>query len=453
VIVGDVGMNVPRRAYFEKEIDIRISRSYGPGRYDPSYEEGGIDYPYGYVRWTEGRNMASFLDLVARKRMDLTPLITHRFDIAHALEAYDLIEGKVKEPYLGIVIRYPQPQAAETPPAAPGRGSAPAAGEVAIGMIGAGNFAKAFLSPAFATAGATFQAICTAAGVSASTVAKKYGAPVATTSPADVIADPAVRLVAIATRHDSHARYVIDALQAGKAVFVEKPPAISLEELDAIAAAYHGAERAGGRPFLAVGYNRRFSPLARVMRDTLRRSTEPMSVIYRVNAGPVPATEWVHDPRVGGGRIVGEGGHFVDFISYLVGAPVTRVSASALPATRTPKPDVATVTIGFADGSIGTIHYFANGDSGMPKEYVEAYSAGACIQMTNFRSMAVYGAKAAGKTRYFNQVKGFAEEAAAVVDALRSGGPSPIPFDQLYATSRATLLVEQALVSGSTISL
>lgn len=452
VIVGDVGMNVPRRAYFEKEIDIRISRSYGPGRYDPSYEEGGIDYPYGYVRWTEGRNMASFLDLLARKRIDMAPLISHRFDVERALDAYALIEGTVREPYLGIVIRYPQTAAAPAaqPPVAERR-PATAGGDVSIGMVGAGNFAKAFLIPAFAKAGAKFQAICTAAGVSASTVAKKYGAPVATTDPAAVIGDPAVRLVAIATRHDSHAGYVVDALSAGKAVFVEKPPAITLEELDRIASAYRAAEAAGRAPFLAVGYNRRFSPLAKTMRDTLRRTPEPMSIIYRVNAGFVPASEWVHDPRTGGGRIIGEGGHFVDFMTYLVGAPVVAVSAAALPATRTPKADIVTMTVEFADGSIGTVHYFANGDPRMPKEYVEAFCGGACAQLTNFRSLAVYGAKAEGRTRYFNQVKGFEEEAAAVVGALRAGGPAPIPFDQLYATSKATLLVEQAISSGQTV--
>lgn len=453
VIVGDVGLNVPRRAYFEKEIDIRISRSYGPGRYDPSYEEGGIDYPYGYVRWTEGRNMASFLDLLARRRIDMAPLISHRFDVEQALSAYALIEGTVREPYLGIVIRYPQTDASAAPVHLVERRTAPAAGDVTIGMIGAGNFAKAFLIPAFAKAGGRFQAICTAAGVSASTVAKKYGAAVATTDAAAVLSDPAVRLVVIATRHDSHGGYVVDALSAGKAVFVEKPPAITLDELERVASAYRAADAAGRAPFLAVGYNRRFSPLARVMRDTLRRTTEPMSIMYRVNAGFVPPSEWVHDPRTGGGRIVGESGHFVDFIAYLVGTPVVSVSASAIPATRTPKSDVVTITVDFADGSIGTVHYFANGDPRMPKEYVEAFCGGACAQLSNFRSLAVYGAKASGRTRYFNQVKGFEEEAEAVIGALRAGGPAPIPFNQLYATSKATLLVEQAITSGQKVRL
>jgi predicted dehydrogenase len=382
----------------------------------------------------------------------MTPLISHRFDVDRALEAYALIEGTVREPYLGIVITYPQ-EAGATPVAARAPRTTAAVGDVAVGVIGAGNFAKAFLIPAFAKAGARFQTICTAAGVSASTVAKKYGAPVATTDAAAVLHDPAVRLVVIATRHDSHAGYVVDALSAGKAVFVEKPPAITIDQLEQIASVYRAADTAGRAPFLMVGYNRRFSPLASVMRDALRRTAEPMSVIYRVNAGFVPASEWVHDPRTGGGRIIGEGGHFVDFITYLVGAPVVSVSASAIPATRTPKPDVATITVEFADGSMGTVHYFANGDPQMPKEYVEAFCGGVGTQLSNFRSLAVYGTKASGRTRYFNQVKGFAEEAEAVMSALRAGQPSPIPFDQLYATSKATLLVEHALTSGQKVRL
>lgn len=455
VVVGDVGLNVPRRAYFEKEIDIRISRSYGPGRYDPSYEEGGIDYPYGYVRWTENRNMAAFLDLLARRRIDVAPLVTHRFDIDEAPHAYALVEGRVREPYLGIVIRYPGERVpppvvrVETSPVGPP--AAPPSGEVGIGVIGAGTFAKAILLPAFAReTGARIRAVCTAAGVSAAAVARKYGAGVATTDAREVLRDPMVGLVVIATRHDSHARYVCEALDAGKAVFVEKPPAISLDELDAVATAYREAAGAGRRPFLMVGYNRRFSPLARLMRDVLRRSGEPLSVVYRVNAGAVPPGEWVHDPDVGGGRIVGECGHFVDFITFLAGAPVARVAAAALPA-RTPVPDVVTITVTCRDGSIGTVHYFANGHAGMAKELVEAFGGGVCARLSNFRRLEVYGARPAGRAWYAGQAKGFVEEAAATVAAVREGRPSPITFDEIYATSRATLLVEQAIASGATL--
>jgi predicted dehydrogenase/threonine dehydrogenase-like Zn-dependent dehydrogenase len=456
VVVGDVKMDVPRRAYFEKEIDIRISRSYGPGRYDPSYEDGGVDYPYAYVRWTEGRNMASFLDLIGRGRLQVGRLITHRFDVADALQAYELIEGRVREPYLGIVIRYPDARDGEAAvAAAPAASTAtPRDRDVRVSFIGAGNFAKAFLLPAFAAVdGVRVQSVCTAAGVSAKTVAAKYHAPIATTNPDDVLTDAAVNLVVIATRHDSHARYVIDGLLAGKAVYVEKPPAISLDELEAITTAYRDAERSGAQPFLAVGYNRRFSPLAAVVRDAVRAPGKPLAIMYRVNAGSVPATEWVHDPRVGGGRVIGECGHFIDFITYLVGQPAVRMSASAVPSGSTPKPDVVTITLEYGDGSIGTVHYFANGDSRVPKEYVEAFGGGVTAQLHNFRSVTLFGAKARGKTRYFNQVKGFAEEAKAVIDAVRAGGAGPIPFDQLYATSKATLLFEQALTSGAKVAL
>jgi predicted dehydrogenase/threonine dehydrogenase-like Zn-dependent dehydrogenase len=454
VVVGDVRMDIPRRAYFEKEIDIRISRSYGPGRYDPTYEEGGIDYPYPYVRWTENRNMGAFLDLLSRRRLSVESLITHAYDIDDARRAYELIEGQRREPYLAIVLRYPT----EGPNRVPDRGgpqttaaAAASADPISIGVIGAGNFAKAFLIPAFsAVPGTKIQSVCTAAGVSAASVAKKYGAATATTDASEVFDDPQIRLVMIATRHDSHAAYVIDGLAAGKAVYVEKPPAITLDELDQIAAAYRAQEAGGGRPFLMVGYNRRFSPLAGVLRAAVRRSAEPLAATYRVNAGAVAPTEWVHDPRIGGGRVVGECGHFIDFISFLVGAPVAAVSASALPAA-TARPDTVTISLEFADGSIGTVHYVANGDSGLAKEHVEVFCGGVSAQLLNFRSLKLFGAKPSGRSRYFNQVKGFAEEAAAVISALQSSGPAPIPFAQIYATSRATLLVEQALASGAKV--
>jgi predicted dehydrogenase/threonine dehydrogenase-like Zn-dependent dehydrogenase len=457
VIVGDVGLDIPRRAYFEKEIDIRISRSYGPGRYDPSYEEGGVDYPYGYVRWTEGRNMSSFIDLVARGRLNVGKLITHRFDVAEALSAYELIEGRIREPYLAIVITYPGVAAAPASvraPAAVAAASAVSGEGIRIGFIGAGNFAKAFLLPAFAPIPATsVRAVCTAGGVSAATVARKYGAPLATTDAADVFSDAATDLVVIATRHDSHARYVCEGLRNGKAVYVEKPPAITLDELEEIAATYRSLASAGRRPFLAVGYNRRFSPLARVLRDAVRKTVQPLAVIYRVNAGAVPATEWVHDPRVGGGRIVGECGHFVDFISYLAGGPVVSMSAAAITAGTAAKSDIVTLTLGFGDGSIGTVHYFANGDSGLPKEQIEVFGGGVSAQLVNFRSLRLYGVKPNGRTKYLNQMKGFTEEAAAVIGAVRAGAPAPIPFEELYATSKATLLVEQAITSGHQIAL
>ena len=450
VVVGDVPMNIPRRAYYDKEIDIRISRSYGPGRYDLGYEEGGIDYPYAYVRWTENRNMVATLDLVARRRVAFSRLITHRFDVGEATRAYELIDGTVREPYLGIVIRY-----AEDEPTTPIERSVtfPAAAlkadAVGIGVVGAGNFAKAFLLPAFASqAKGAIRSICTASGVSAATVAKKYGAVRATPDPEDVFRDPSVRLVLIATRHDTHADYVLRALDANKAVYVEKPLALTLAEIDAIRDKYSAMARAGTNPFVMVGFNRRFSPLARSLKAVFARRTEPMSIIYRVNAGSVSRSEWIHDAAMGGGRILGECGHFIDFATFLTNSLPVRVTSVALRAAGRSSDETVTITLEMNDGSLCTIHYFANGNPSMPKERVEVFSGGICAELTNFRSLKVHGASAPGRQRYLNQAKGFSEEAQAVVNAVACDGPSPIPFDNIYAVSRTSVLAVQAIAAG-----
>jgi predicted dehydrogenase/threonine dehydrogenase-like Zn-dependent dehydrogenase len=453
VVIGDVSMDVPRRAYYDKEIDIRISRSYGPGRYDPSYEDAGIDYPYAYVRWTENRNMAAFLDLAARRRVAVDALITHRFGIDEAHRAYDIIDGRVSEPHLAMLIRYaPDDVAAQPlPPAAPvasGDRAAPS-GATRVGLIGAGNFAKAILLPAFhAQAGIRFHAVSTASGVSAAAIAKKYGAR-ASSRADDVIDDAEVDLVVITTRHDSHADYVVRALAAGKAVYVEKPLALTDEELDRITQAYDDQIARGRQPFLMVGYNRRFSPLAVTLRDVFAGRHDPLAMVYRVNAGAVASSEWVQDPRVGGGRVVGECGHFVDFLTFVSGSPPVAVSASAIEGAS----DVLTITVQFANGSIGTIHYFANGNPAVPKEYVEVFGGGIAAQLFNFRKLRIAGARASGKTRVLGQAKGFGEEVAAVIAALRAGHPAPIPFRDLCLTSKATFAAGRALVTGSRVTL
>lgn len=455
VVVGDVSLNIPRRAYFEKEIDIRISRSYGPGRYDMSYEEGGLDYPYGYVRWTENRNMVATLDLLARKRLDFSRLISHRFDIDGAVQAYDIISGKVKADYLGIVIRYPGDPAAPVSKtvrlaASPGD----ARGDLRIGMIGAGNFGKAFLLPAFSRQpGARFVGICTASGVSAAAMAKEYRMEFATSDAEEIFGRPDVNALVVATRHDSHAKYVLRGLESDKAVFVEKPLCTTVEDLEAIRKLYEEKIAQGRKPFLMVGFNRRFSPLAAVLRNAFASKKTPLSVIYRVNAGSVPPTEWVKDPMQGAGRVVGEVCHFVDFITFLVGYSPAGLTAAAVKQGGRPVDDVLTLTLDYPDGSIGTIHYFANGDTGMAKEYVEVFGGKACAQLLNFRQLRVSGVKAAGKTSYFNQVKGYEEESAAFVSAVRSGDQPPIPFEDLCTTTRATLLVGQALSAGQRVEI
>jgi predicted dehydrogenase/threonine dehydrogenase-like Zn-dependent dehydrogenase len=454
VVVGDVSMNVPRRAYYDKEIDIRISRSYGPGRYDLSYEEGGIDYPYAYVRWTENRNMVAVLDLIARGRITPGRLITHRFDVADATRAYQLIEGSVREPYLAIVIRYAMDEPTTSVQRAVALPAKPlGTGDIGIGVIGAGNFAKAFLLPAFAKQdGAVIRSVCTASGVSAAVVARKYGAARATPDPAEVFDDPSVRLVLVATRHDTHASYVLRALDAGKAVYVEKPLALTLAEIDAIRDKYEALSRAGAQPFVTVGFNRRFSPLAASLKHAFAGRSEPLSIAYRVNAGRVARTEWVHDARLGGGRVIGECGHFIDFAAFLTESLPVRVSAAAIRVGGRPADDTVTITVEMRDGSIATIHYFANGDSSMPKERVEVFGGGIAAELRNFRSLKLYGASPHGRSYYLNQMKGYAEEARATMTALVTGGPAPIPFEQLYAVSRATILATQAVAAGKALA-
>ena len=455
VVVGDVPMDIPRRAYYDKEIDIRISRSYGPGRYDLGYEEGGIDYPYAYVRWTENRNMVAILDLVARQRVGFSRLITHRFDVAEATRAYEVIEGTVREPYLGIVIRYAEDEPANpversvTLPAAAAR-----ADQLGIGVVGAGNFAKAFLLPSFARQdNVSIRSVCTASGVSAATVARKYGAARATSDPGEVFSDPSVRLVLIATRHDTHADYVLRALDAHKAVYVEKPLALTLEEIDAIRDKCSALSAAGANPFVMVGFNRRFSPLAQSLKAAFAGRTEPMTVVYRVNAGSVPRGEWVHDAAQGGGRVRGECGHFIDFITFLTGSLPLRVSSMAVRDAGRPSDETMSITLEMSDGSLGTIHYFANGNPSMAKERVEAFSGGICAELNNFRSLKIHGASAPGRGYFLNQAKGFSEEAQAVVRAMAAGGPAPIPFDQIYAVSRATVLAAHAVTAGRPLAI
>ncbi len=453
-LVGQVGLQIPQRQYQEKEIDIRFSRSYGPGRYDLSYEEGGLDYPYAYVRWTENRNMESVLDLVQRGRLDMAGLVSHRFPIEEALRAYDIIDGRRKEDYLGIIITYGEAgQARPLPAAVDYPSSRPARQGLRLGVVGAGTFAKAILLPALARQeGVSFEAVCSASGVSADLVARKYGAARATSRPEDIFSDPQVDAVVIATRHDTHADYAMQALEGGKAVLVEKPLAVSLEELDRLARLHRRLEEEGRAPLVMVGYNRRFSPLARSLKEVFRGVEEPLAILYRVNAGVVSA-DWVVDPVQGGGRIIGEVCHFIDFACFLSGSVPLAVSATALQKGQKSVADCLCLNLRLADGSLASILYLANGNSAMPKEYLEVFGGGISAQLHNFRSLKVFGAKAPGKTRYLNQVKGFDEEARAFVQGLQGKGPAPISFAELEATARAAILAQQALAAGRELEL
>lgn len=452
VVVGLVGMDVPRDTFYRKELDLRLSMSYGPGRYDPTYEEGGQDYPYAYVRWTEQRNIGAFLDLVAAGAVTPGRLTTHRFGIDDALRAYDLLEGKSKERYLGIVIDYPRP----SPGAPPTRRvelpvARPASGRLGVGFIGAGNFAKSVLLPALARRDdVILTGLCTATGMSAVETGKRHGFRFATTNIDEVLADEGTQVVFVATQHQTHAAFVIRALEAGKHVFVEKPLCMTPEELSRIEEVVRTLPRPG--PCLTVGFNRRFSAHARAIRDAFRGHSSPMVVNYRVNAGVAPADSWVQDPERGGGRVIGEVCHFVDLAEFLVGSEPVAVSASAVRATdrRTVAEDSLVATLAYADGSLATIQYLAHGSPQVPKERGEVCADGVTAVLDNYRTTTFHGGPRGGVKG--TQDKGFDAEIAAFIAAVRAGGDWPIPFDSLARTTRVTFAIHEALREGRTVA-
>jgi predicted dehydrogenase/threonine dehydrogenase-like Zn-dependent dehydrogenase len=447
VAVGAVGMNIPRSPFYEKEINFRMSCSYGPGRYDPDYEERGQDYPLGFVRWTENRNMEAALDMMAQRKLNVGALTTHRIPVEESLRAYEIITGKVQERYLGILIQY---SAASDPIAlarrvelrapertAPGR-------RAVLGFIGAGNFTQSTLLPPIVKLAPRMRGLATGKPVNAKNIAKKYQFEFCATDAGEIIHDKEVNLVFVTSRHDSHAHYVTEALRAGKSVFVEKPPALSHEELEAILGAYDEAQQAGTAPLLMVGYNRRFSEPLRAIQRLFAGRTEPLAMHYRVNAGFTPATHWMQHPDQGG-RVIGEGGHFVDVMQFLCGALTTSVYAVApIDASRRYNNDNVLVSITFADGSVGTIHYLANGANAVEKEYLEVFGDSKTARLWNFKKLeCAVGRKKS--TTSFSGDKGHAEEMKALLNGFESGAGSPISIDSLAATSRATFAVMESI--------
>lgn len=449
VAVGDIGHDLPRRAYYEKEIDLRQSRSYGPGRYDPEYEEKGNDYPIGYVRWTENRNMESFLELVARGRIQLMPLLTHRYSIENAEQAYGHLTGASSEPYIGILLEYEPDKPQESTVRLAGTSTkAVVSGVVGLGVIGAGQFSQGVLLPALKKVpGVHFHGFATSSGLTSVNVARKYGASVCTSDYKELLADPAVTAVLIATRHDTHASMVIAALNAGKHCFVEKPLALNETELDAVIAAHDASSGT-----LLTGYNRRFSPLARRLRNAI--GDTPLVMQYRINAGFIPGTHWHQDIESGGGRIVGEICHFIDVMQFLCDALPISVSATALNDSNAPSdPDNVVISLKFADGSVGSIIYAACGDPGFPKERIEVFGGGRVGVIDSWRSLLVRGNGRRIRQRCWLQAeKGFDQEMRAFVEAVR-GGDAAIPFASLVATTRVTFAIQKALRTGETVEL
>lgn len=447
VAVGAVGMNIPRSPFYEKEINFRMSCSYGPGRYDPGYEERGQDYPLGFVRWTENRNMEAALDMMAERKLNVGALITHRIPVDQGLRAYDIITGKVEESYLGILIQYSDASVpmtlsrrVELRPAdrtVSGR-------RAVLGFIGAGHFTQSMLLPPLMKLSPRLRGLATAKPVNAKNIAKKYNFEFCATDATELINDSEVNLVFVTSRHDSHARYVAEALRAGKSVFVEKPLALNHEELESILEARAEAERAGTAPLLMVGYNRRFSEPVRAIQELFAGRTEPLVMHYRVNAGFLPSTNWVQQPDQGG-RFIGEGGHFVDVLQFLCGALPTSVYAAApTDSARRYNSDNLLVSLTFADGSAGTIHYLANGAPAVEKEYLEVFGESKTARMWDFKKLeCAVGRKKS--TKSFSGDKGHAAEMKALLDGFESGTGSPVSLESLAATSWVTFAVLESL--------
>jgi predicted dehydrogenase len=451
-------MTIPRKIYYEKELDFRISRSYGPGRYDPTYEERGNDYPIGYVRWTENRNMQAFVNLLATSKVDVRPLITHRFPIEDASKAYDLISGKTGEGFLGVLIEYsgePNPSRHVDLDSGGGnsggtaKGAAPESpkGVISLGLVGAGNFANGVLLPSMKkTRRVEFVGVASATGLSARHCGDRFGFRYCTTEEQEVLNDPRISAVLIATRHHLHSRQVVAALNAGKHVFVEKPLALSEAELLAVTEAY----RLHPSKVLLLGYNRRFSPLAMQLKAFFSDLHEPLTVHYRANAGYLPPSHWSQDPAQGGGRIIGEACHFVDFTSWLIGEIPVSVECWALPDGGRYCGDNAVIMLAYPNGSLGIITYLANGDRAFGKERVEVHGGGRSAVLDDFRRLElVKEGHRWVKRGWLRQDKGHRGECEAFVRAVQSGGPSPIRLREIVATTRATFAAVESLRRGT----
>lgn len=449
IAVGAFDLQLPRKQYFGKELHVQVSRSYGPGRYDPEYELHGRDYPIGYVRWTEQRNLEAFVDLLDAGRLDLAPLITHRYAIAEAERAYDVITGKAREPFLGVVLTYPGESAARARVDLP-QAVAPVAGRVGVSLVGSGLFATSTLLPALAAAGDTVRrGIVSAQGVSATTAGKAGGFAFAATDLGEVLGDADTHAVFLLTRHHLHASQVAASLEAGKHVFVEKPLCLTREELahiDAVRQPHAGQ-------LLMVGFNRRFAPLAVRLRD-FAQTGEPMVLSYRVNAGFLPPEHWTQDLAQGGGRLVGEGCHFIDFANWMAGEAPAQVYAQAMADVGRYRQDNLVVVLTYPGGHVATVTYVANGDKDAGKERVEVSSGGRLAVLEDYRELVMH---AGGRTRRekarLEADKGHKAEVAAFLAAIRGDQPAPMAWPSVEATMLATFAAQDSLALGAAVPL
>ncbi len=438
VFLGMVGMDIPRNEYYKKELDLRLSMAYGPGRYDPEYEEKGIDYPYDLVRWTEQRNFETFLGLIEEGKITPKALLTHTYDFDHALEAYDLLEGKIKEKYLGIVLKYKGDLDLSQHRMVKRVERKTLPNKIGIGLIGAGNFTKSVILPHLSKIDKyELVGLCTATGVSAQGIGKKYDFKYITTQSDEIFNNDEINAVVITTQHNTHASLVLKSIKAKKDCFVEKPLCIYESELDEIESAY------AYETIVQVGFNRRFSPMIQEMKKHIDGA---IAINYRVNAGVIPKDVWIQDREIGGGRIIGEVCHFIDTCSYLIGAEVESVYASVVEKENgsIPDEDNVNIVLNYSNGSTATIAYYAYGDSAMPKESIELFANGVSMRMNDFRELVIYQNGKEQKHKSANQDKGFKAEFEAFQEAIATREPA-ITIESIFNTTRATFRIVDSI--------
>ncbi|BCV35990.1 bi-domain-containing oxidoreductase [bacterium 19CA01SA08] len=446
ILVGVTGLELNRADFYEKELTFQVSCSYGPGRYDADYEDKGNDYPYAFVRWTEQRNFEAILDMMSSGQVDVKPLITHRFKFEDAAQAYELLTSDKSA--LGILLQYQSESSTRHEKSVTlNSGVIFEASKPVVGFVGAGNYASRMLIPAFKAGGAQLHTIATSGGINGVTHGEKAGFAKTTTDTSAMISDPEINTVAIVTRHNSHAHFVSEALSVGKNVFVEKPLAVTLEELAKVEATYYSKASTATAPKLMVGFNRRFSPQVQKMKELLSSVKEPKSFMMTMNAGAIPADHWTQDNEVGGGRIIGEACHFIDLMRYLADSEIVSVQCRRMGDVDSVEitEDKAAIILGFADGSFGTIHYLANGAANFPKERVEVFAAGRVLQLDNFRKLKGFGWPGFSKMNLWKQDKGQTDCAAAFLSAIESGKESPIPARELFEVARITIEIAEQL--------
>ncbi|NWN91781.1 zinc-binding dehydrogenase [Marinobacter adhaerens] len=445
VLVGVTGLELNRADFYEKELTFQVSCSYGPGRYDTAYEEQGQDYPIGFVRWTEQRNFEAVLDMMASGLVDVKPLITHRIAFEEAPSAYEVLT--TDKAALGILLQYSsEPRSRHSSTVNLNEQSAGTADAQlpVVGFVGAGNYASRVLIPAFKATGAQLHTLATSGGINSVVHGEKAGFAKATTDTQAMIDNPAINTLAVVTQHNTHARFVSAALTAGKNVFVEKPLAINLDELQQVESAYY---QTNGDAHLMVGFNRRFAPQVQKIKGLLSSVKEPKSFIMTMNAGAIPGDHWTQDDQVGGGRIIGEACHFIDLMRFLADSEITGFTATKMGNSAGVEitEDKASITLSFADGSFGTIFYLANGSASFPKERVEVFSAGRVLQLDNFRKLRGFGWPGFKKMNLWKQDKGQEACAAEFIKAIHQGKPTPIPVDEIFEVARVTLEVTELL--------